>query len=75
VQRKLEILTFRWGLFLALSLAVVAIGAGVICVPARAGLVTQAEYSIVHRPGLTATERQAITIRSVTAASDPSLGL
>ena len=75
MQRKLEILTFGWGTFAALGLAVVAIGAAVICVPARAGIVTRAEYSIVHRPGLTAAERRAITISSVTAASDPSLGL
>ena len=36
---------------------------------------SHADYGIVYRPGLTAAERQAITIASVTAASDPSLGL
>jgi glucosylceramidase len=75
VQRKLEILMLRWGRFLVLGLAMVAIGGAVICAPARAGIVTQADYAIVHRPGLTASERQAITITSVLAASDPSLGL
>ncbi|MBV9334920.1 MAG: hypothetical protein JO243_03425 [Solirubrobacterales bacterium] len=53
----------------------VAIGGGVVCVPARAGIVMHRDFGVLHRSGLTAAERQAITIRSVTAASDPSLGL
>ena len=65
----------RWGRFLVLGLVMVAIGGAVVCAPARAGIVTQADYGIVHQPGMTAAERQAITIMSVTAASDPSLGL
>ena len=66
---------FGWGRSLALALATAAIGAAVLCASAQAGIVTQNAYVPVHRGGLTAAERQAITIRSVTAASDPSLGL
>ena len=65
----------RWGRLLLLGMAMVAIGGAVVCAPAWAGIVTQADYAILHRPGPTAAERQAITIMSVTAASDPSLGL
>ena len=75
VQRKLETVMLGWRRFLVLGLAVVGIGGAVICGAARAGIVTQADYGVVHRPGLTAAERRAITITSVTAASDPSLGL
>jgi glucosylceramidase len=53
----------------------VAVGGVVICSPARAGIVIQADHATLRRPGLTAAEQQAITITSVTAASDPSLGL
>jgi glucosylceramidase len=63
------------GRWLVMVLAVVAIGGAAVCGPARAGIVTRAQSTPVQRPGLTAAERQAITIRSVTAASDPSLGL
>jgi glucosylceramidase len=78
VQGKLEVSMFGWGRTLAaavLAMAVVAVGGAVVCAPARAGIVTRAQIASVRRPGLTAAERDAITIRSVTAASDPSLGL
>jgi hypothetical protein len=52
-----------------------AVSGAVICAPARAGIVTQAEHAVMRRAGLTAVERRAIQITSVTAASDPSLGL
>lgn len=64
-----------WGRVLALGLAVFALPGAVICAPARAGIVTQADHASLNRPGLTAAERRAITITSATAASDPSLGL
>ncbi|MGO9881832.1 MAG: glycoside hydrolase family 30 protein, partial [Solirubrobacteraceae bacterium] len=54
---------------------VAAIGGAVVSAPAQAGIVAQAQSVAVKRPGLTAADRDAITIRSVTAASDPSLGL
>jgi len=66
---------WRWGRFRVLGLVLVVICGAVVCAPARAGIVTQADHGIVHQPGLTAVERQAITIMSVTAASDPSLGV
>ena len=65
----------RWGGFLALGLVIVGLGGALICAPARAGIVTQADHAIVHGPGLTAAERRALTITSLTAALDPSLGL
>jgi len=68
---------FRRGHSLILGVIVAAIGGAVVCAPAQAGIVAQAtsQSPLVKRSGLTATEREAITIRSVTAASDPSLGL
>ena len=58
-----------------MGLVIVGIGGAPICAPARAGIVTQADHAIVHGPGLTAAERRALTITSLTAALDPSLGL
>ena len=66
---------FRRGRSLILAVMVAAIGGAVVSAPAQAGIVAQAQSVAVKRPGLTAAERDAITIRSVTAASDPSLGL
>jgi len=66
---------FGWGRFLMLVLAMGAVGGAVVCAPAQAGIVTRAEYASVHRRALSPAEEQAITIRSVTATSDPSLGL
>jgi glucosylceramidase len=66
---------FRRGRSLILAVVVAAIGGAVVSAPAHAGIVAQAQSAAVKRPGLTAAERDAITIRSVTAASDPSLGL
>ena len=66
---------FRGGRSLILAVMVAAIGGAVVSAPAQAGIVAQAQSVAVKRPGLTAAERDAITIRSVTAASDPSLGL
>ena len=63
------------GCSLVLTAVLVAIGGAVVSAPARAGIVTRAQSDPIHRAGLTATERKAITIESVTAASDPSLGL
>jgi glucosylceramidase len=56
---------------------VAAIGGAILCAPAQAGIVATASSQSprVPRSGLGAAERDAITIRSVTAASDPSLGL
>ena len=66
---------FRRGRSLIFGMLAAAIGGAVVCAPAQAGIVAQAQSVPVKRAGLSATERQAITIRSVTAASDPSLGL
>lgn len=66
---------FRRGRSLILAVMVAAIGGAVVSAPAQAGIVAQAQSVAVKRPGLTAAERDAITMRSVTAASDPSLGL
>ena len=66
---------FRKGRSLILAVMVAAIGGAVVSAPAQAGIVAQAQSVAVKRPGLPAAERDAITIRSVTAASDPSLGL
>ena len=66
---------FRRGRSLIFGMLAAAIGGAVVCAPAQAGIVAQAQSVSVKRAGLSATERQAITIRSVTAASDPSLGL
>ena len=63
------------GRSLILALVLVAIGGAVVSAPARAGIVARVQSVPVHRAGLTATERQAITIESVTATSDPSLGM
>jgi hypothetical protein len=43
--------------FLVLGLAMVAVGGAATCPPARAGIVTHADYGIAYRPGLTAAER------------------
>jgi glucosylceramidase len=75
VLGELGVVMLGWGRLVVLGVAMVAIGGAVFCAPARAGIVTRADYAIVHRPGLTAAERRAITITSVTAASDASLGL
>ncbi len=66
---------FRRGRSLTLAVMVAAIGGAVVSAPAQAGIVAQAQSVAVKRPGLAAAERDAITVRSVTAASDPSLGL
>jgi glucosylceramidase len=66
---------FRRGRSLILAGVLAAIGGAVLCAPAQAGIVATAQSVPVKRSGLTAAEREAITIKSVTAASDPSLGL
>jgi glucosylceramidase len=66
---------FRRGRSFVLGLMMVAIGGAVVCAPAEAGIVARAQSVPVKRPGLTAAERDAVTMASVTAASDPSLGL
>jgi glucosylceramidase len=66
---------FRRGRSLILGVMGAAICGAVVSAPAQAGIVAQAQSVAVKRPGLGAAERDAITIRSVTAASDPSLGL
>jgi glucosylceramidase len=66
---------FGWGRSLILCLMMSAIGGALVCAPAQAGVVTEAQYASLHRPGLSLADDQAITIRSVTATSDPSLGL
>lgn len=67
----------RWGRCscsaLALTLAVCA--SWVFTGTASAGVVTQLEHATVRVRGLTRAERSAIEITSVTAATDPSLGL
>jgi glucosylceramidase len=64
-----------WRRSVALALLLAACGGAVVCAPARAGVVSKSQPVSVDRPGITAAERQAITITSVTASSDPSLGL
>jgi glucosylceramidase len=64
-----------WGRSLVMVLVLAALGGAVVCPPAQAGIVAKAQSVPVKRSGLSATERDAITISSVTAASDPSLGL
>jgi glucosylceramidase len=63
------------GRSVVLALVVAVCGGALICAPARAGIVTKSQHVAVDRPGITAAERQAISITSVTASSDPSLGL
>ena len=53
-----------------LALVVAVCGAGLVCAPARAGIVTKSEHAAVDQPGITAPEREAISITSVTASSD-----
>jgi O-glycosyl hydrolase len=64
-----------WRRSVALALVLAACGGALVCAPARAGVVTTSQHVAVDRPGITAAERQAISITSVTASSDPSLGL
>ena len=66
---------FGWGRSLMLCLVMTAVGGALACAPALAGVVTQAQSASLHRPGLSVAEDEAVTIRSVTATSDPSLGL
>src|SRR6476661_4603438 len=43
--------------------------------PAAAGVVTHAYKAAVRTPGLSAAERRAISVKSITATADDSLGV
>ena len=57
-----------------LVLAVAALAA-LSAAPAKAGVVTHAYETAVRTPGLTAAERRAISVKSITATADDSLGV
>jgi hypothetical protein len=58
-----------------LALVAIAIAAAAITSSAIAGTITQPERLAVKRPRLTAAERRAITLESLSATADSSLGL
>ena len=59
------------------SALVIAVGAlaTLAASPATAGVVTHAYKAAVRTPGLSAAERRAISVKSITATADDSLGV
>src|ERR1700754_2807473 len=58
-----------------LALAVMTAAAALAASPAIAGVVTHAYKGSVQTPGLSAAERRAISVKSITATADDSLGV
>ena len=68
-------LASRLTLALLFSLGALAALAALSASPATAGVVTHAYKAAVRTPGLTAAERRAISVKSITATADDSLGV
>jgi glucosylceramidase len=57
------------------ALLLAAAAAALFALPANAGMITHSFHPAITTPGLTGAERRAITVQSITATADDSLGL